>query len=322
MKKANDNSFWNWLHFDENKLDDELNAVFDDETPARPEPALKPAATKQLEEETIQAQAELQQRRAPRVALRKAILYRGLAVLLVLAIAAFLFMTVYALPTFGAADNPYNNEVSRRYIEKGIEETGAINFVAGMILDYRAFDTFGESIVLFIAASTVIMLLRINEDSTPEERIQTEADDRRYEPKRDPILCFASGALTPMILLLGIYIVLNGHLGPGGGFSGGAVMGGALVLYLCAFGFQKSSRFFTYRTFRVITFCALMCYGGLKSYSFFCGANGLETGISLGTPGAILSSGLILPLNICVGLVVMCTMYAFYTLLRKGGMEA
>ena len=36
--------------------------------------------------------------------------------------------------------------------------------------------------------------------------------------------------------------------------------------------------------------------------------------------GAILSSGFILPLNICVGLIVMCTMYAFYTLFRKGGM--
>ena len=42
---------------------------------------------------------------------------------------------VVALPPFGEADNPYNNEVSQRYIEKGIEETGAINFVAGMILD-------------------------------------------------------------------------------------------------------------------------------------------------------------------------------------------
>ena len=34
---------------------------------------------------------------------------------------------------------------------------------------------------------------------------------------------------------------------------------------------------------------------------------------------AIISSGLIFPLNICVGLVVACTMYAFYTLFRKGG---
>ena len=50
------------------------------------------------------------------------------------------------------------------------------------------------------------------------------------------------------------------------------------------------------------------------------GANHIESGIPLGTPGAILSSGFILPLNICVGLIVMCTMYAFYTLFRKGGM--
>ena len=48
------------------------------------------------------------------------------------------------------------------------------------------------------------------------------------------------------------------------------------------------------------------------------GANHLPSGIPLGTPGAILSSGLILVLNICVGLVVTCTMYAFYALFRKG----
>ena len=43
----------------------------------------------------------------------------------------------------------------------------------------------------------------------------------------------------PVILLYGMYIVLNGHLSPGGGFSGGAVMGAGLILYLNAFGFQQ-----------------------------------------------------------------------------------
>ena len=47
---------------------------------------------------------------------------------------------------------------------------------------------------------------------------------------------------------------------------------------------------------------------------------GYMTAVSYTQLGAILSSGLILPLNICVGLVVACTMYAFYTLFRKGGM--
>ena len=64
------------------------------------------------------------------------------------------------MPTFGDGNNPVNNEVSQRYIEKGLEETGATNFVTGMILDYRAFDTFGESCVLFISTICVQILLR------------------------------------------------------------------------------------------------------------------------------------------------------------------
>ena len=64
---------------------------------------------------------------------------------------------------------------------------------------------------------------------------------------------------------------------------------------------------------------ALAFYCLAKSYSFFTGANHLESGIPLGQAGAILSSGLILPLNICVGLGGGRTMYAFYTLFRKGG---
>ena len=49
-------------------------------------------------------------------------------------------------------------------------------------------------------------------------------------------------------------------------------------------------------------------------------AKAIENGISAGRFGAILSGGLMLPLNIAVGLVVCCTMYAFYTLFRKGDM--
>ena len=97
-------------------------------------------------------------------------------------------------------------------------------------------------------------------------------------------------------------------------------MGSGLIFYLNAFGFEKTGRFFTERIYRRVTLCALTFYCLAKSYSFYTGANHLHSGIPLGVPGAILSSGLILPLNICVGLVVACTMYAFYTLFRKGGM--
>ncbi|HQN47024.1 MAG TPA: oligosaccharide flippase family protein, partial [Rugosibacter sp.] len=73
-------------------------------------------------------------------------------------------------------------------------------------------------------------------------------------------------------------------------------MGAGLMLYLSAFGFEKTGHFFTYKLSRWISYISLMTYACLKSYSFFTGANHLESGIPLGTPGAILSSGLILPL--------------------------
>ena len=249
------------------------------------------------------------------------LIYRIASVLLCLTlIGVLLWMTLY-LPAFGDASSPVNNEVAARYIESGVEETGAVNFVTGMILDYRAFDTFGESCVLFIACMCVQILLRLDEKSNIpglDKQIREAQNDRRLEPKNDVILQTMAVILVPLLFILGIYIVLNGHLSPGGGFSGGAVLGAALILYLCAFGYQKTERFFTNRTFRRISLSALVFYCIAKSYSFYTGANHLESGIPLGTPGAILSSGLILPLNICVGLVVACTMYAFYTLFRKG----
>lgn len=249
--------------------------------------------------------------------------YRLLAVLIGSAIIYYLLLTVVKMPALGTPNAPVNNEVSARYIERGLQETGAVNIVAGMILDYRAFDTLGESTVLFIAACSVLTLLRIDLDKKgkpTQELIAAEADDRHHEPKNDVILQRSAAMLVPIILLFGIYIVLNGHLSPGGGFSGGAIIGAGLILYLNAFGFQKTERIMNFKVFTGVTFAALMFYACAKMYSFYTGANHLESGIPLGTPGAILSSGLILPLNICVGLVVACTMYAFYALFRKGGM--
>lgn len=241
--------------------------------------------------------------------------YRVFSVLFCIFLVVMLLGAVSDLPSFGDKDNPVNNEVSERYIEKGLEETGAVNIVTGMILDYRAFDTLGESHVLFVATCTVLILLRVDRKS---DRERNEESDRIHEPKNDVILQSVAKILVPPIFIFGIYIILAGHLGPGGGFSGGAVMGAGLILYLNAFGFARTERFFTARVYRVMSFGALACYSVAKSYSFYTGANHIESLIPLGTPGAILSSGLILLLNICVGIVVAGTMYTFYAMFRKG----
>ena len=249
--------------------------------------------------------------------------YCVLCVAVCLAMIALFLYTAACLPDFGSAQSPANNEVPTRYIESGLQETGAVNIVTGMILDYRAFDTLGESSVLFTAAMVVLLLLRLDADSqtfSPLARVIREQphSDTFYEPHHDTILQHAAKVLVPVVLLLGIYVVLNGHLSPGGGFSGGAIMGAALMIYVTAFGFEAIRRFFTYRTYQRVVLCALLTYAVSKCYSFYTGANGLHSVIPLGTPGAILSSGLILVLNICVGFIVACTMYCFYAVFRKG----
>ncbi len=238
-------------------------------------------------------------------------IYPVLAALLCVVIIYFMLMTVSGLPKFGQADNPTNNEVVERYVEKGMEETGAVNVVAGVILDYRAFDTLGESHVLFTAVIAVFTLLLADKE-------EKETIEEGQIMKQDNILRNTAIFIVPLTVLFGIYVILNGHLGPGGGFSGGAIIGAAFIIYAMAFGFSGIEKFLTLKTFRIIVLCALLFYSGAKCYSFFCGANELHSIFGPGTPGMILSSGLILPLNIAVGIVVACTMYGFYSIFKRG----
>ncbi len=242
------------------------------------------------------------------------ILYSGLSVLTCIVIVSLLLATVSELPPFGHERNPANNEVIRRYVEHGGHETGAQNIVAGLILDYRAFDTFGESAVLFTAAVSVLMLLgasRTNKKSKKKFFM-------RPHSLEEPILRGVASLSIPAILMMGCVVVINGHLSPGGGFSGGAILSTALILAANAYGFGRVHEFFNERTFIISSSTALMIYALSKGYSFFTGANHLHSIIPKGTIGNILSAGLILPLNICVGLIVAGTLYAFYALFSEG----
>lgn len=245
-------------------------------------------------------------------------LYRAMSTLICLGIISILLVTVSFLPPFGDPSDPVNNEVSQRYIESGLEETGAVNIVSGMILDYRAFDTFGESAVLFVASASVMLLMKKSSKTQEDEDGELEVHPEYQNMPRDPIVKMVAKYLIPFLLMFGIYVILNGHISPGGGFAGGAIMGAGLILFSSAYGFPAAHAVLTQKRLQRTTFCALSFYAIAKGYSFYTGAHHLETGIPLGTPGAILSSGLILPLNICVGIVVTCTMYSFYSLFTKG----
>ncbi len=244
-------------------------------------------------------------------------LYKCLSIVFCIALVTLLVITVSYLPSVGGEIRPTNNEVSEKYITDGLLDTGAVNIVTGMILSYRAFDTFGETNVLFIATCCVMIMLMVDEKKIRENK---ESNDRGFEPKNDVILQAIASLLVPIVFLFGIYIILNGHLSPGGGFSGGAMIGAGLILYVAAFGFEKTERFFNEKVYKCVKVTALLCYGCIVTYYFLTGANGLPCLIPLGEPGTILSGGITLPINLFVGSEVACTMYAFYALFRRGGL--
>ena len=240
-------------------------------------------------------------------------LYYAAAVFVCLVLSSALIYMAFKLPAFGIADTPHNNEVYERYIEHAVDETGAVNAVAGMILDYRAFDTLGESHVLFTALMCVMILLKNTPNSTVTDPGEKLFDLRDDVPLRNTVRC-----VFPFVVMFGAYVLLAGHLGPGGGFSGGAILGAGMILLSCSYGDEKTGVFFNEKIFKAVSCTALCFYSLSKTYSFYTGANDLESIIPKGTPGAILSAGLILPLDIAVGLVVACTMFGFYSLFPKG----
>lgn len=308
VDKKEKKGFASWLNGETDLINDNLYMKKLYEDHIKPEPD-----GKSIELNNTKEHSRIYDRSANQGLKVSDFVYKVTAVLFCIFLAVVMTVTMSYAP--GQDENtPANSGIApQRYIESGLEETGAVNIVAGMILDYRAFDTLGESHVLFIATITVLIMMRA------DKKKKRLVEEMKYEPKDDAVLQTVARILVPVIMIFGIYVILNGHISPGGGFSGGAIIGAGLILYLNAFGFEKTERFFTEKFYKLVTFCSLAFYALAKCYSFFCGANHLESGISTGTPGAIISAGLILPLNIAVGLVVACTMYAFYAHFRKGG---
>ena len=88
-----------------------------------------------------------------------------------------------------------------------------------MVLNYRGFDTLGEVTVLFLAAIGLVAVL-----ATLKKK-----EKRKIEPS-SLILRTGCRFLFPLILLFGAYIFIHGHLTPGGGFQGGAIIASAFIL--------------------------------------------------------------------------------------------
>lgn len=110
------------------------------------------------------------------------------------------------------------NRISSYYAQDGVEEVGAANLVTAVVVTYRGLDTLGEVSILFLTASILGFFLPSGKG--PKIKVRDSSE----------ILKTASRLLEPIIILFGVYVFINGHLTPGGGFQGGAILASALIL--------------------------------------------------------------------------------------------
>jgi len=116
------------------------------------------------------------------------------------------------------------NLTASYYAEQTVEDLGAANIVTAIIVTYRGLDTLGEVTVLFLTAAIVGLVLARGKE--------TAGEPQRQLPSPGELLTTGTRLLLPLILLFGAYVFSHGHLTPGGGFQGGAILASAMLLLL------------------------------------------------------------------------------------------
>jgi len=144
---------------------------------------------------------------------------------------------------------PPPERISGYFVENAYTQGGGANVVNVTLVDFRAFDTFGEITVLAIVAITVYALLRRFRpaaESVPLPEQQQAQDDydvahpdrRKGETIRSAMAVprLMMTMLFPVIGVAAAFLLLRGHDLPGGGFVAGITMAVAFIVQYMAHG--------------------------------------------------------------------------------------
>ena len=178
---------------------------------------------------------------------RRARLRRRFDLVLAAVVGTGLAAGAYAIMTRPAL----TDGVSRYYAEQAYALAGGRNLVNVILVDFRAFDTYGEITVLGIVGLTVFILLRRFRpyddtlDAPAQKRVQAAADRKRDDRAEGDTLKETMLApqvvmrwMFPFVILFAVHLFLRGHDLPGGGFAAGIALSIAFVLQYMASGAQ------------------------------------------------------------------------------------
>ncbi|NEX17554.1 MAG: sodium:proton antiporter [Halochromatium sp.] len=185
------------------------------------------------------------------------------------------------------------NLSARYYAEHTAQDIGAANIVTAIIVTFRGLDTLGEVTVLFLTAAIVGLVLS-------HGRREGRGSGRELPPAGE-LLTTGTRLLVPLILLLGAYVFVNGHLTPGGGFQGGAILASAILLLLLTDPLRRIS----HRLITAIESTAGLVFVGIGLLGIVLAGGFLDNRIlPIGSLGELFSAGAIPIIYSFIGLKV------------------
>ncbi len=185
------------------------------------------------------------------------------------------------------------NYTANYYAQNTAGEIGSANIVTAIIVTYRGLDTLGEVTVLFLTAAIIALVLKRNLHSEHQRQIGWLDSGE--------LLHIGNRLLVPLVLLLGAYVFVNGHLTPGGGFQGGAIIASAVLLMLLT----DPMRHFSHRLIAKLESASGLAFILLGLIGLLLGSGFLDnTILPLGTLGDMFSAGVIPIIYSLIGLKV------------------
>jgi multicomponent Na+:H+ antiporter subunit B len=213
-------------------------------------------------------------------------------------LAALLVWGVGGLPAYGHPRGPYATLAPKIMLD----ERQVTNAVTGVTFDLRGFDTLGEELILFVAALGATVLLRAHRSEETVERA-AEAEERRG-PETAASLRALGALLVGPVLLLGVYVVVHGALTPGGGFQGGVILAGALLLVYAAGQVAAVERVRPVSLVEVADAVGAASYTLIAVAGLVFGVAAMDNFLPFGTAGSLLSGGTVPVLSVAVGVEV------------------
>ena len=151
------------------------------------------------------------------------------------------------LATFGLAyhymlRDAVTTPISEFHLANSYKGGGGTNVVNVILVDFRGFDTYGEIIVLGIAALLIYALTETLLDGPVRAKLLNRVPDNPRAGDMHPMMMVVlTRVIMPVVLLVGFYIFLRGHNEPGGGFIAGLIVSIGVVMQYMASGFAWTS---------------------------------------------------------------------------------